>query len=446
MLLAVTACGGGTGDTSGSDPDATLGDPIAVTNDAPVISGTPPAIATSGHPYSFQPTASDPDGDTLRFSVKNAPDWTTFDANTGRLSGTPPIGATTAAAAVVISVSDGEFSADLPGFTISITTAATVNRDQPRGIYSIDTLVDRTYVDGLLVRPRWSEMEPVEGQYDFSKIDAAVRAAAAAGKGVSIASLVNFAPEWLRAKSTLFDHRGETMIVPWDETMLEALERLVQAQAAHQVDGVALRDHPSVLQVNASIGGMTSIRVIDLPPGFETEKYMTAVERAIGYWDAAYPTGKHLYVGLFGINDGARRPSTGEVLRERLLSVYNGTTRQRLHFFQELLTGRTPQSISDLGQLLLGVEGRSGVMFQACGPWTEQEIPYWPCNWVEPLDTPELGLQFGLETFGSVYFEIYNADLENDAYRPQFETWRARIDEALAAGTAGIRRTATGAP
>jgi len=289
--------------------------------------------------------------------------------------------------------------------------------------------VDRPFVDGVAVRPRWSEMEPEEGRYDFTKIDAAIRSAAAAGKSVTLASLVNFAPEWLRAKSQRFQSRGEDVIVPWDETMLLALERLVQAQAAHRVDGVALRDHPTLRQVNATIGGITSIRLVDLPPGYSAAKLKGAIDRSVAAWAAAYPAGKHLYVALFAINDGARSPTTAESLREALLATYDGRSAQRLHFFQELLTGVAPRLSGELGQVVQGVAGRSGVMFQACGPWTVQHDPAWPCNWATPVDTPELGMSRAMQEFGSVYFEIYNVDLESEAYRAQFEAIRQRIYE-----------------
>src|SRR5690606_40005888 len=42
-------------------------------NRAPTISGTPSSAATLGEPYAFVPTASDPDGDRLTFSVANPP-------------------------------------------------------------------------------------------------------------------------------------------------------------------------------------------------------------------------------------------------------------------------------------------------------------------------------------------------------------------------------------
>jgi hypothetical protein len=92
----------------------------AKTNTAPTISGTPSTTAVVGSAYTFQPTASDADGNTLTFSIVNRPTWATFSSTTGRLTGTP-----TAAAShinIVISVSDGTATAALPAFAITVSS------------------------------------------------------------------------------------------------------------------------------------------------------------------------------------------------------------------------------------------------------------------------------------------------------------------------------------
>ncbi len=97
---------------------------IAVTNVAnrpPTISGTPPASVIRGTAYSFQPTASDPDGNPLTFSITNAPSWATFSATTGRLQGTPAVSGTFSN--IVIRVSDGQASAQLPAFSIVVSNS-----------------------------------------------------------------------------------------------------------------------------------------------------------------------------------------------------------------------------------------------------------------------------------------------------------------------------------
>jgi hypothetical protein len=96
-----------------------------VPNRAPTISGNPSTAVMEGAPYSFQPTASDADGDVLTFSIVNKPAWATFTTSTGRLQGTPTPGDVGTISGIVISVSDGEASASLGAFAIAVQAVAT---------------------------------------------------------------------------------------------------------------------------------------------------------------------------------------------------------------------------------------------------------------------------------------------------------------------------------
>jgi hypothetical protein len=97
----------------------------AAPNGAPVISGTPPTSVTAGSAYAFQPTASDPDGNTLTFSIANKPSWAAFSTTTGRLSGTPTASEVGPYADIVITVSDETASASLPAFGIAVVGTST---------------------------------------------------------------------------------------------------------------------------------------------------------------------------------------------------------------------------------------------------------------------------------------------------------------------------------
>ena len=96
----------------------------APANRPPVISGTPPTSVTPGSAYSFQPTASDPDGNTLTYSITNAPAWATFNTTTGRLQGTPAAANVGTYSNIVIRVSDGTASASLAAFNITVVAVA----------------------------------------------------------------------------------------------------------------------------------------------------------------------------------------------------------------------------------------------------------------------------------------------------------------------------------
>jgi len=98
--------------------------PPVQTNRAPTISGTPPSSLVAGQSYNFQPTASDPDGDTLTFSIQNRPTWAAFNTATGRLNGTPGAGDVGQFTNVRISVSDGQAQATLSAFSIAVNQVA----------------------------------------------------------------------------------------------------------------------------------------------------------------------------------------------------------------------------------------------------------------------------------------------------------------------------------
>lgn len=121
LAATLVACGGGGGDGSNSPVDPPIPGPP---NQPPVIGGTPATSVVAGQAYAFQPTASDPEGKALQFSITNKPSWTTFDAITGKLSGTPAASDAGTYGSITIAVSDGALSASLPAFGITVTNPA----------------------------------------------------------------------------------------------------------------------------------------------------------------------------------------------------------------------------------------------------------------------------------------------------------------------------------
>lgn len=93
------------------------------TNAPPTISGAPLSSVMEGITFNFTPTASDPDGDTLRFSVANLPAWATFNTATGRVSGTPGAADVGVYNGVTITVTDGTTTANLTPFTVEVIAA-----------------------------------------------------------------------------------------------------------------------------------------------------------------------------------------------------------------------------------------------------------------------------------------------------------------------------------
>jgi hypothetical protein len=125
MLAALAGCGGG-GSSSTSPTSLASGTAPAVQSSNKStqlsVSGTPQASVSAGQAYSFTPSVSDASG-TVTFSIQNAPRWASFNASTGQLSGTPQAGDAGTYADVLISVSDGNTTAALPAFTITVAEA-----------------------------------------------------------------------------------------------------------------------------------------------------------------------------------------------------------------------------------------------------------------------------------------------------------------------------------
>ena len=148
---------------------------VTQTNRPPAIGGSPATTGREGIAYSFTPSGSDPDGNTLTYSISNRPTWAAFSTSTGRLSGTPPVGAAGNYPAVVISVSDGSLSATLAAFSINVapnraptisgTPAATVTAGQAYSFTPTASDPDGNAMSFSIVnRPGWAAFNTGTGR------------------------------------------------------------------------------------------------------------------------------------------------------------------------------------------------------------------------------------------------------------------------------------------
>jgi len=111
------------------------------TQKPPTISGTPATSVTVGATYRFQPSASDPNGDALAFSITNRPSWATFNTTNGLLTGQPTLANVGTFSNIKISVSDGTTTVSLPVFAITVAQASS-------GTASLSWVPPTTNTDG----------------------------------------------------------------------------------------------------------------------------------------------------------------------------------------------------------------------------------------------------------------------------------------------------------
>jgi len=151
---------------------------LAARNSAPRISGRPGRFAVAGRPWSFTPSASDSDGDSLTFTITNRPDWAQFNSANGHLSGEPSDADEGMYSDIGISVSDGVSLADLPTFSVIVRNSSTNTTPTISGTPQISAVIDQPYsftpsaqdIDGdtltfaIVNRPGWATFDSLTGE------------------------------------------------------------------------------------------------------------------------------------------------------------------------------------------------------------------------------------------------------------------------------------------
>jgi hypothetical protein len=149
-------------------------------NQPPTISGSPATAVYTNTTYDFRPTASDPEGRTLTFSIVNRPSWAAFGPGSGRLTGYPKSSGSWSN--IQIRVSDGVNVTTLPAFTITASVrgaTAPANRaptisGSPIGSVSTGSAYNfrptaadadnNTLAFSISNRPNWATFNTINGQ------------------------------------------------------------------------------------------------------------------------------------------------------------------------------------------------------------------------------------------------------------------------------------------
>jgi hypothetical protein len=196
-LAFIHGCGGGGG---GGASTANSGDPGTPSVPAPAPGSEPaPAPAPAGNSaptitaanstarvgsaFSFQPSASDADGDALTFTAENLPPWASIDSTTGKVTGMPAASDVGEYESISIAVADAAHKAATEPFTITVTADAAGS-----GVASLQwsqpvSKVDGSVLDDLagyrIAYGRTAEdldhsifiSNPAQTTYDFATLD-----------------------------------------------------------------------------------------------------------------------------------------------------------------------------------------------------------------------------------------------------------------------------------
>lgn len=181
----------------------------------------------------------------------------------------------------------------------------------PQGVFSLSTsgkIANQTVLDdpnivGVSIRYGWVDLEPTEGAFNWSFLDAEVARVAAAGKKVCLRIATQAGkPAWVttavkRAKGKFFsfDNDGVITTIPvfWDPTYLEKKKKMIAALGAH------FGNNPNIAIVTASFANANSEdwavphMAEDIQNwfavGYTTEKMLDAGKQIIDATMAAFP-------------------------------------------------------------------------------------------------------------------------------------------------------------
>lgn len=361
---------------------------------------------------------------------------------------------------IAVTASDGTLPATIL-LEVTVTNAslllpAATRTDQPRGIYVLDgpggvlsngvsmrdaNIRSNDFVAGYALRVAWTNIEPAMDQFDFTIVDWNVRRLAQAGKKLSLL-LMNTDPPWIATTTgvvTWFDAgAGRLRAVPWDLFLQQRFEMLLSAMASHEVDGIALGQHPVLSTVNAGLPG--AFLAIRDPAGtpmrtmanYSRANLTNAVLRSLRAAVSNFPRA-HVQVGFWPVTDATASPALWEAVRTAILDEFDGVARPKVGFWMENLSAsRTAPGVDPIA-------GKPNTNFAA--PLYLSRTNSWAnfqalTSWVAPFNnygdsvtnaTPADGMRYAFDTFGSTYFELYVSDIDATNRHPELRRWNAAL-------------------
>lgn len=302
---------------------------------------------------------------------------------------------------------------------------------KPKGIFisggrhQLPSVLAHEFVDGALIRVRWSALEPSPGLYDWDYLDDEIAKVKKAGKKYTLAIVSGpSAPQWLYSElkapsyNYSFKHpnankkrsKNKILPLPWDEIYLTRWLQVVDAA------GKRYRNDPDLYLVHITSSSQNGFEMQlpmkrgsrdsnDVPDwkdyGFSKEKYMTAVKRVIDAFAEAFPT-QFLDLEIHSV-------LTDSSIPEELIDYGASTLGLRFGPFGAWLNNRDTRWDKPLRAVMAKHGKTSFCNYQLIGNVTRQAKRVGPGGL---QSTVELGV-----SQGCLYYEIWEIDLKNTELR-----------------------------
>jgi hypothetical protein len=326
--------------------------------------------------------------------------------------------------AITFAASRSAIAADAPAGNYSLGQAR--NNPATPGDERLGGIRDYDFVSGFTLRLFWHDLEPTQGQYNFSVIDAAIQRVSALGQSLNVEIFTGDEPAYVLngASATYTDHRGQTNPVPWDPFAQTRHAALYAALGSHVVPGAGaphpLNLDPTLKSIDVAPAGL-NYGVRDLNDGIQNhpqytqERYIDAVVSGVAVATAAFPNDTNS-LAFFSFDDGAPGPHVDDQILARLDPLYNGPGQTKLAFFVENLSDEWPVPLGNgngVGNNLEDWAATGGsTMMQALDAWLDHTPER--ADQLASLN-PSTGIELAYETYGTRFFELYLPDLDGAA-------------------------------
>lgn len=281
------------------------------------------------------------------------------------------------------------------------------------GPESVRLCAGATNIDGLSLLMRWKTIEKRKGQYDFSKLDAAISEVAKHGKFVTICLMGSpKTPDWLANEKIQFftsvslSHSITVEPVPWDANYLIAYKKFLAATSVHLKK---LNMMPYVFGVTVAAPSEESTlldcrrnKIGGVP--YDRNKYMAACTQMIDSYHAEFPTARQFLIAPQNCMICA--PDEDKMFFQEVMDY-------GLHKYGRscwILAKDLKADGSVNGNSVQSIAGRSalGLQFASSSQLTNDRGlgGTFPSNFQQAIDRGIAG--------GAIYFEIYGSDAVSD--------------------------------
>ena len=325
--------------------------------------------------------------------------------------------------------------------------------EEPSGIYVVDSkeglyrdanISDQAFVQGYAWRFSWKDLETEKGVYDFTPVDHIINTLGERDQKLSWLVLGDI-PEYIIREPTVETWLDGAVLkpLPWDLVLRDRYERFVAALAAHKVadpaqDGemVPLNKHSVLSVIHPGLpgtprGGLrdTTQKLKDIPGYSRAQLLDETLEPVIEMFSRYFPN-QPQYFSLWKIEDDldSEMPLWAAVLEKISNHAHVGVWQDNLAASRdcahcEVVQGRPIEVFAE--PLLRAHQKNIFTGFQALSSWRK---PFAEAH-VENVayGTPMDGLKWANETYGTRYFELYVADVENPAWQEGLAAWDKKL-------------------